>query len=111
MMEWLPIECPLEKRPRISARFFPKKKALLLASLTYFVCMKNVLRVRRLASVFAKDSAGVKEYSQSTSCESSTTDIWPPGIVEIRTAAGSTASYQARSSSNQTSAPGSKALT
>jgi len=40
-----------------------KKKALLLASLTYFVCMKNVLRVWRLASAFAKDNAGVKEYS------------------------------------------------
>jgi len=28
-------------------------------------------------------------------------DIWPPGIVEIRTAAGSAVSYQARSSSSQ----------
>src|SRR6266550_506381 len=110
MMEGLPIEGPLEKRPRISARFFPKKKAWLLASLTYFVCMKKVLRVWRLASAFAKDNAGVKEFSQSTSCESSSADIWPPGMVEIRTAAGSAVSYQARSSSNQTSAPGSKAL-
>ena len=107
-MEWLPIECPLEKRPRISSRFFPKKKAWLLASLTYLVCMKKVLRVWRLASAFAKVIAGAKEFSQSTSCERSTTDIWPPGIVEIRTAAGSAVSYQARSSSNQTSAPGSK---
>src|ERR1700730_15976139 len=97
-MEWLPIEEPPAKRRRVTSRSFPKKKEWLLASLTYLVCMKKVLRVWRLASDFAKASAGVKEFSQSTSCERSTTDLCPPGTVEIATAAGSAASYQARSS-------------
>src|SRR6202045_1418627 len=107
MMEWLPIEEPPEKRRRVISRLVPKKKEWLLSSLTYLVCTKKVLRVWRLASNFDKETAGVKEFSQSTSCERSTTDLWPLGIVEIATAAGSAVSYHARSNKIQTSAPGS----
>src|ERR1700726_3212017 len=110
-MEWLPIELPLEERWRRRVRLSPKKNAWLLSSLTYLACMKKVLCVWKPASAFTKASAGAKEYSQSTSCESSRTDIWPLGIEDVRTAAGSADSYHARSKSNQTSAPGSKALT